>query len=196
MIVRYKRAADLFQLAGPQVNFTHKALLTSTLAMFSLVFLTIYSNVKGRLWTSQTNQRYTIFFFWKLGQSLLKTGLLWTHCPQKAYFMDGFHCGDSGHHLLTPARPLCHHTPAQVSKTPPLTGLARLQGTCYLSFSLFCLYIKQCAHGRPAWTVLMMSIHLLLRWGSSEEAAVCCGCCKSQQHHKSSIQLSTAIRFG
>lgn len=69
MTVRYKRAADLFQLAGPQVNFTHKALLTSTLAMFSLVFLTIYSNVKGRLWTSQTNQRYT-FFFWETGSEL------------------------------------------------------------------------------------------------------------------------------
>lgn len=75
-------------------------LLNSTSGIFSIAFLTIHSNVMGQSWTA-----WNVKNLCKVGHDLLETGLLWTHCPQTTYFMDGQHCGDRGHHLLTPILP-------------------------------------------------------------------------------------------
>lgn len=95
---------------------------------------------------------FFLFCIGKLGHGLVKSGLLWTHCPHAAYFMAGLHSGDSRHHLLTPSRTLCSqqrrsHFP---QPPPPLAALAELQGTCSVSF--LCPYIVPMS----AWLVLVI----------------------------------------
>lgn len=134
-----------------------QVLLTSTLAMFSLVSHYI-RQCDGMLVGPPKNPKIQkpFLLIWKLGQGLLKTGLLWTHCPQKAYFMLGLHSGDSGHHLLTPGPPLCYHwLPASTphfSQPPLVTGLAELQGICSVALILWLFFVHTfcvcpCLHG-------------------------------------------------
>lgn len=154
-------------------------------------FLWFFSLYAAMWWDACGPQNF--LFIWKLGQGLLKTGLLWTHRPQTAaYFMVGLHSGDSGHHLLTPGPPLCNHQPPfHFSQPPPVAGLAGLHGTCsfalFLSLFFFFVHVSvcPCLHGwcrhgfhpfirqRPD-TPILTSTHCIQE--HKEEAAVCCGC--------------------
>lgn len=156
MIVRCKKPAN--QLAQPQVNFKF---CWPPPWQCCLWFFSLYT---AMWWDACGPQKF--LFIWKLGQGLLKTGLLWTHCPQTAYFMVGLHSGDSGHHLLTPGPPLCYHQPPfHFIQPPPVAGLAGLQGTCSfaLFLSLFSLSVCVCVCAHVCMDGADMgSIHLFV----------------------------------